>query len=153
MGVAFFALTSCGGGGSEGSVQDDTDDTIAGFNLVWSEEFEGNSLDASKWNIETGYGPINAGWGNDEGPDLAARGTWSALHLTVAYMVLFAVLYVTIPEVFLLPFGAKADPTEFIPLRDMAVIMLRFVAIYSLVDGISLTVTDGVSGVNDRGHG
>ena len=37
-----------------------------GFNLVWSEEFDGNSLDASKWNIETGYGPNNSGWGNDE---------------------------------------------------------------------------------------
>lgn len=32
------------------------------YQLVWSEEFDGNSLDLNKWNIETGGG----GWGNQE---------------------------------------------------------------------------------------
>ena len=41
-----------------------------GWKLVWSDEFEGDSLDMSKWNIETGtgiqYGQYIDGWGNDE---------------------------------------------------------------------------------------
>lgn len=32
------------------------------YQLVWSEEFDGTTLDLSKWNIETGGG----GWGNNE---------------------------------------------------------------------------------------
>ncbi len=43
---------------------------IAGQRLVWSDEFEGNSLDTSKWNYETGYylndDPGTWGWGNNE---------------------------------------------------------------------------------------
>jgi len=60
-------LASCGGGGSSSGI--DTEDEIdnsSQFKLVWSDEFNGDSLDDSKWNIETGYGPNNSGWGNDE---------------------------------------------------------------------------------------
>ena len=34
------------------------------YTLVWSDEFDGTSLSADNWAIETGYG--NYGWGNDE---------------------------------------------------------------------------------------
>lgn len=36
----------------------------AGYQLVWSDEFNGTSLDPTNWNIETGTG--NGGWGNNE---------------------------------------------------------------------------------------
>ena len=32
------------------------------YKLIWSEEFDGTTLDASRWNVETGGG----GWGNQE---------------------------------------------------------------------------------------
>lgn len=35
-----------------------------GYSLVWSDEFDGNSLNLSVWNQETGRG--NNGWGNNE---------------------------------------------------------------------------------------
>lgn len=35
-----------------------------GYSLFWSDEFEGNSLDASSWTCEIGRG--NNGWGNSE---------------------------------------------------------------------------------------
>ena len=38
--------------------------TKASYTLVWSDEFDGASLDLANWSIETGYG--NFGWGNDE---------------------------------------------------------------------------------------
>jgi len=38
-----------------------------GYNLVWSDDFSGNSLNTSDWNYETGDGcPYNCGWGNQE---------------------------------------------------------------------------------------
>ena len=82
-------------------------------------------------------------------PDLAARTTWSAFQMTFTYMACFAALYVLIPTVFLLPFGAKADPAQFAELRDTAVIMLRFVALYSLFDGINLIFSAALKGAGD----
>ncbi|MCY3971721.1 MAG: glycoside hydrolase family 16 protein [Acidobacteria bacterium] len=39
-----------------------------GWELVWSDEFDGAALDASKWNIQTGDGTAEGipGWGNNE---------------------------------------------------------------------------------------
>ncbi len=39
--------------------------TRAVYSLVWSDEFDGTSLDLSNWSYETGYGG-SFGWGNDE---------------------------------------------------------------------------------------
>jgi beta-glucanase (GH16 family) len=36
------------------------------WNIVWSDEFNGSSIDASKWTFETGNGGSNPGWGNKE---------------------------------------------------------------------------------------
>lgn len=82
-------------------------------------------------------------------PDLAARATWSAFHLTFAYMTFFALLYVLVPAFFLLPFGAKADPAKFAPLREMAVVMMRFVALYSLFDSANLIFSAALKGAGD----
>ncbi len=42
--------------------------TPKGWELVWSDEFDGTSLDSSKWNIQTGDGSAEGipGWGNQE---------------------------------------------------------------------------------------
>ncbi len=36
------------------------------YQLVWSDEFNGESLDSSNWTVETGTGSNNDGWGNNE---------------------------------------------------------------------------------------
>lgn len=41
-----------------------TPKSYSGYNLSWSDEFEGVSLDESSWTYETGTG--NNGWGNNE---------------------------------------------------------------------------------------
>ncbi|MFW2332088.1 MAG: family 16 glycosylhydrolase, partial [Nitrospinota bacterium] len=48
------------------SILEDTGRTLTEYVLVWNDEFNGESLDTSNWNIETGYGPNSDGWGNDE---------------------------------------------------------------------------------------
>ncbi len=47
---------------SVGSVSSSRTVLVRGYTLVWSEEFDGQTLDETKWNIETGAG----GWGNNE---------------------------------------------------------------------------------------
>ena len=42
----------------------------AGYNLKWSDEFEGNSIDSSKWTYDLGAG----GWGNNELEHYTNRG-------------------------------------------------------------------------------
>jgi len=66
--LASILLISCGTGNGPAQVSDPTASATVSPNyvLVWSDEFDGNSLDAAKWNIETGYGPNGDGWGNDE---------------------------------------------------------------------------------------
>lgn len=42
----------------------------AGYTLVWSDEFDGDSLDLTKWDYQIGNGQTatgNSGWGNQEG--------------------------------------------------------------------------------------
>ncbi|MCL1957013.1 MAG: family 16 glycosylhydrolase [Fibromonadales bacterium] len=47
-----------------------TDPDIAGWTLLWSDEFDGTELDREKWTPDTGYflnsDPGTWGWGNDE---------------------------------------------------------------------------------------
>lgn len=82
-------------------------------------------------------------------PDLATRTTWSAFHLTFIYMTTLAVLYLTVPDVFLRPFGARANPAEFAQLRELAIIMLRFIAVYSIFDGGNLIFSAALKGAGD----
>ncbi|MFK8057669.1 MAG: family 16 glycosylhydrolase [Saprospiraceae bacterium] len=47
-----------------------TDASLEGYNLVWSDEFEGTALDTSKWSYDIGdgcdLGENLCGWGNNE---------------------------------------------------------------------------------------
>ncbi|MCU0381379.1 MAG: family 16 glycosylhydrolase [Chitinophagaceae bacterium] len=44
-----------------------TPNTYPGYTLVWADEFDGNALNLSDWNFETGDGcPNVCGWGNNE---------------------------------------------------------------------------------------
>lgn len=44
----------------------DAPSSYDGYNLVWSNEFNGNNLLADEWTYETGDGCPNCGWGNNE---------------------------------------------------------------------------------------
>ena len=81
-----------------------------------------------------------------EQPDLAARGVYSAAHLTFTYM---AALYVLAPGLFLYPFAAQADPEGFADIRAIAVVALRFVAVFSLFDTLNLVFASALRGAGD----
>jgi len=82
-------------------------------------------------------------------PELAEKSTYSAFILTTAYMVAVAIAYVIVPDLFLAPFRSKTDPTQYETIRDIGVVLLRFVAFYSLFDTLNLIFAAAVKGAGD----
>jgi MATE family multidrug resistance protein len=82
-------------------------------------------------------------------PHLAARATWSAFHLTFAYMATVAVLYVLVPSWFIYLFAVKADPEKMKAIYPIAVNILYFIAVYSLFDTMNLVFAGALKGAGD----
>lgn len=82
-------------------------------------------------------------------PDLAARATWTAMTLGVAYTGLFAVLYVTIPGLFLTAHTAYAADAVFPAVRETTIILLRFVALYCFFDSLQIVFIGALRGAGD----
>ena len=63
-------LVGCGGSGDStaGDGVPEAAPAPKGWELVWADEFDGDALDASKWNVQTGDGSAYGipGWGNNE---------------------------------------------------------------------------------------
>ena len=63
-----YCAGTCNENCSSDNDSDDNDDTGSGnsgeYELVWSDEFENNEIDLTKWNFEIGTG--SWGWGNGE---------------------------------------------------------------------------------------
>ena len=69
--TTLLVLVGCSGGNTDpaiGGNQPSVVEESKGWNLVWSDEFNGDSLDRSNWNIQTGDGSAQGipGWGNNE---------------------------------------------------------------------------------------
>ena len=81
--------------------------------------------------------------------DLAERSTWSAVHLSLGYMLVMAAGYVFAPGLFLKPYISGADPEAFEQVWDMTVVLLRFVAVYCIFDALYIVFSAGVKGAGD----
>jgi MATE family multidrug resistance protein len=84
-----------------------------------------------------------------ERPRLAARATWTAFGMTQAYLSIMAALYVLAPELFLMGHAWRAEPERFAELRDVTVVLLRFVAVYSLFDAMNVVFVGAIKGAGD----
>ncbi len=82
-------------------------------------------------------------------PGLAERSVWSAAHLTFCYMSVVAAAYVVLPDLFLTPFGKQADPETFVQIHRYGVVLLRFVAFYSLFDAMNIVFANAIKGAGD----
>ncbi|MCR4438306.1 MAG: MATE family efflux transporter [bacterium] len=88
-------------------------------------------------------------WIGADRPDLAEKSTWSGFHLSAAYMTLFAFGYLVFPRVFLRPFAAQADAAQMARVFATAVVLLRFVAAYSLFDAMNVIFGSAIKGAGD----
>jgi len=82
-------------------------------------------------------------------PRLARHSVRSAFGLAAIYMTTVAALFVVIPRAFIFPFAAASDPKEFGPIADVAVVLLRFVAVYTLFDSLNIIFSSAIKGAGD----
>ena len=86
--------------------------------------------------------------GSDK-PDRAQWSVYSGFHLTLAYMLSIAAAYVLVPDVFVAPFALRADPQEFSEIYGYSIILLRFVAVYSVFDTMNIVFCSAIKGAGD----
>ncbi len=82
-------------------------------------------------------------------PDLSESSVYSGLHLALIYMSTMVLLYVFTPGIFVWPFAAGAEPGSMAEIEEMVIILLRFVAVYSLFDVLSIVFSSGIKGAGD----
>ena len=81
--------------------------------------------------------------------DLAERSTGSGFRLTLVYMLTISLAYVVVPKLFLAPFAAGASPEDFEKIFPLAVVLLRFVAVFGLFDTMNIIYSSAVKGAGD----
>jgi MATE family multidrug resistance protein len=82
-------------------------------------------------------------------PDRAQSVVYSGFHLTLVYMISIAAAYVLVPDVFVAPFALRADPGGFSEIYGYSVILLRFVAVYSVFDTMNIIFCSAIKGAGD----
>ncbi|MBU1767153.1 MAG: MATE family efflux transporter, partial [Candidatus Omnitrophica bacterium] len=82
-------------------------------------------------------------------PDLAERSTYSGFHMTIVYTTIIAFFYMVMPDIFLKPFAAQANPETFESIRQIARVLLRFVAIYAIFDTLNIVFSSAIKGAGD----
>ena len=82
-------------------------------------------------------------------PDRAQSVVYSGFHLTLVYMLSIATAYVLVPDVFVAPFALRADPGGFSEIYGYSIILLRFVAVYSVFDTMNIIFCSAIKGAGD----
>jgi MATE family multidrug resistance protein len=84
-----------------------------------------------------------------ERPDFAERSVHSAFAMSLAYMLACGLLYVGASGLLLAPYAAGAPAGSFDEVAQIATILLRFVALYSIFDMMNLVFAAGLKGSGD----
>jgi len=79
----------------------------------------------------------------------AERSVYSGFHLTFIYMATIALLYVLVPDIFIKPFAPRVYPGNFEEIHRIAVVLLRFVAFYSIFDTMNIIFASALRGAGD----
>lgn len=81
--------------------------------------------------------------------DLAERSVYSGAHIALIYMATAATLFVLVPDIFLRLFAAQGDAERFTDIRPIAIVALRFVAVFSLFDTLNIVFSSALKGAGD----
>jgi MATE family multidrug resistance protein len=82
-------------------------------------------------------------------PASARRATWSAFWMSLGYFAACGAAYVLLPRVLLAPFAAGADPVAFAEVERLTVVLLLFVALYSIFDMMNVVFAAALKGAGD----
>jgi MATE family multidrug resistance protein len=84
-----------------------------------------------------------------ERPALAERVVGSALAMSLVYMGACGLVYLFGAPLLLAPYAAGADPATWPRIAEIATVLLRFVALYSIFDMLNLIHAAGLRGAGD----
>ncbi|MCM8762326.1 MAG: MATE family efflux transporter [Candidatus Omnitrophica bacterium] len=79
----------------------------------------------------------------------AEKSVYSGFHITFFYMGTIALLYVFLPDIFIKPFAPRIYPVDFERIHGIAIILLRFIAFYSLFDTMNIIFASALKGAGD----
>jgi MATE family multidrug resistance protein len=83
-------------------------------------------------------------------PEDGVYSTTSALHITMAYMMLIAAAFIFTPKPFLHLFKASHHtPAQYAQIMDLGVILMRFVAVFCFFDALNLVFSGAIKGAGD----
>jgi MATE family multidrug resistance protein len=85
----------------------------------------------------------------EKNPDLSAKTTWTGAKVAVGYMMIVAAVYALLPEFLSRPFAAEMKPEEWAAVAPLVPMMLRFVAAYSVTDGLNIILAYALRGAGD----
>lgn len=80
---------------------------------------------------------------------LASRAVWNSLAITLIYMVLISLGYVLFPEWFLLGIDSKDPASNRLEVKQLAIILLRYVAAYNVFDALNMIFVSAIKGAGD----
>lgn len=82
-------------------------------------------------------------------PELAVRTTYLAFAMTAFYMTVWSIGYLLVPELLISPYLQFTDAEDSQRMRDMTVILLRFVAVYAVFDALAIVFGNAIRGAGD----
>lgn len=80
---------------------------------------------------------------------LAERAVWNSLFITLLYMVLISLGYLFVPDLFLLGIRTEDPESSRLEARELAVILLRYVAAYNVFDALNMIFVSAIKGAGD----
>jgi multidrug resistance protein, MATE family len=99
--------------------------------------------------LALGVMALVARYQGSERSDLAERVTWTAFGWSLVWMLFWSFVYAFLPRLLLAPYAAGADSQTFAPVADTTVILLRFVAVFSVFDMMNAIFAAGLRGAGD----
>ena len=83
-------------------------------------------------------------------PEDGVYATTSALHITLAYMIMVAVVFVFMPEPLLRLFeNSDHAPAQQAEIMGLGVVLMRFVAVFCFFDALNLVFSGAIKGAGD----
>jgi MATE family multidrug resistance protein len=98
------------------------------------------------WGLSTAVSTLVGQQIGNARPDLAERATWSALIIGLVYTSLFAVMYLSVPDWFLVGFDSGPNSAR---IHEVVRNLLLFVALFCLLDTVQIVFVGAIKGAGD----
>ncbi len=84
-----------------------------------------------------------------DNPAVAEKSAWSGFIMAFGYMCTIACLYAFAPDIFIAPFVARDQAGSYAEIYGVTLVLLRFVAVYSLFDAMNIMFASAIKGAGD----